>query len=39
MDSSIFAPGLFQDRVVMITGAAGGVGGATAGLLLAPGVV
>lgn len=33
MDRSIFAPGLFQDRVVLITGAAGGVGGATAELL------
>lgn len=33
MDRSIFAPGLFQDRVMLITGAAGGVGGATAELL------
>lgn len=31
--ASIFAPGLFADRVILITGAAGGVGGATAELL------
>jgi len=33
MSSNIFAPDLFQNRVVLITGAAGGVGGATAELL------
>lgn len=33
MKTNIFAPDLFKDRVVLITGAAGGVGGATAELL------
>lgn len=33
MRTNIFAPDLFKDRVVLITGAAGGVGGATAELL------
>lgn len=33
MKPNIFAPDLFKDRVVLITGAAGGVGGATAELL------
>ncbi len=33
MKPNIFAPNLFKDRVVLITGAAGGVGGATAELL------
>ena len=33
MQTNIFAPDLFKNRVVLITGAAGGVGGATAELL------
>jgi NAD(P)-dependent dehydrogenase (short-subunit alcohol dehydrogenase family) len=33
MSSNIFAPHLFQDQVILITGAAGGVGGAVANLL------
>jgi NAD(P)-dependent dehydrogenase (short-subunit alcohol dehydrogenase family) len=33
MKTNIFAPDLFKDRVVLITGAAGGVGGATVELL------
>lgn len=33
MTSNIFAPGLFQDQVILVTGAAGGVGGAVADLL------
>ena len=33
MPSNIFAPHLFREQVILITGAAGGVGGAVAGLL------
>ena len=33
MTSNIFAPNLFQDQVILITGAAGGVGSAVADLL------
>jgi NAD(P)-dependent dehydrogenase (short-subunit alcohol dehydrogenase family) len=33
MTSNIFAPHLFQDKVILVTGAAGGVGGAVADLL------
>ncbi len=33
MATSIFAPNLFQDQVILVTGAAGGVGGAVAELL------
>ena len=33
MTAEIFSPNLFQDRVILITGAAGGVGNATAKLL------
>jgi NAD(P)-dependent dehydrogenase (short-subunit alcohol dehydrogenase family) len=33
MEANIFAPGLFQDQVILVTGAAGGVGGAVADLL------
>jgi NAD(P)-dependent dehydrogenase (short-subunit alcohol dehydrogenase family) len=33
MASNIFATNLFQDQVILVTGAAGGIGGAVAGLL------